>query len=104
MKFISDGTWYDKGEECKLLNLVYTNSPEFGFDEYKGGDENYIRLFLKTFPRRSMENISGLFSGPKLDHQCGPQDRDEEVCTLDEFDIYDGDELISKATCFEGGG
>ena len=73
-KFVSDGTWYDKGEVCKL-------ETDCG---WAGGCFRGMR---------TSEDDNELT--PK-----GERYEDGELCMWEEFDIYDETgTLLSKATC-----
>ncbi len=75
-KFVSDGTWYDKGAVCKLE----------GDCGWTGGCFRGIRT-------------SGM-ECEQFHHKTGEKYEDGELCMWEEFDIYDENgELIQKATC-----
>lgn len=77
MKFISDGTWFDKGTEAKLI---------------EGTDYDCFRLVDgKMIPSKS-----GLFEGIRTGHRKSygasteiTPDYDQEVCSFNEFTIID---------------
>lgn len=75
MKYISDGTWFDQGSECFLASAPFFDTPP-------------------------LSQNSADFVGPKQDHVLGPTTEDNEICSFDEFDIWDDDEnfLLREAT------
>ncbi len=77
MKFISDGTWFDKGTEAKLV------------------DDCWWPCFIKI-DGKMVETKSGLFEGIRTGHlfKCGlsdtvTEDIDQEVCSFEEFTIIE---------------
>lgn len=65
-RYISDGTWFDEGTECKLVT-------DCSSGDYKAGIFSGIRT-------------SGLRGEC---HPKGEKYEDEEYCTFDEFEIID---------------
>tara|TARA_R110000824_G_scaffold326211_1_gene513149 strand:+ start:255 stop:461 length:207 start_codon:yes stop_codon:yes gene_type:complete len=66
VRFISDGTWFDKGTECKLV-------ADCSHDGYGAG----IFLGIRTAEFNSER------------HPVGEKYEDEEYCTFDEFEVLD---------------
>lgn len=71
MKFISDGTWFDKGTEATLVDNCW-------WGEIKDGEDNRSGLF------------EGIRTGHRKEYGASNEiipDYDQEVCSFSEFTI-----------------
>ena len=74
-EFISDGTWFKKGSKC----LVCDGTALWIINK---GVHNDKTEMSHDFLQENKNNIMGLFVGP-----IDGNDKDEEMCCLDEFEI-----------------
>ena len=83
-KFISDGTWFDEGTECLVVdgNILCDLDDSTGTKELSYDDIT-----------NNKDRIIGLFSGIRTAGQVGEMGKlgeryeDEEMCGLDEFEV-----------------
>lgn len=82
-KFISDGTWFDKGTECEVEdgNCLWSSDDfterEFTYEELING--RFSGLFRGVRTKRYESESPGVKIGEKYE--------DGECCGLDEFEV-----------------
>lgn len=79
-KFISDGTWFVKGTQCKLICLYIEPQNDISYEQLVQNREQYVGIF---YGLRRSENDCEINCG----HMFGSEYMDEQGCGLDQFQI-----------------